>query len=254
MVLLEVKDLSKTYWSGNQETQVLRNVNLRIEKGEFVSIMGPSGSGKSTLLYNISGLDRITSGSVMLDGMNLADLSEDELANVRLHKVGFIFQHIHLMKNLTILDNIVLSAYLAKKRNRKQIHQKAKKLMEITGIAELVDHDITQVSGGQLQRAAICRSLINDPDILFGDEPTGALNSHAAGEIMALLSEINRSGMTILLVTHDIKVAGRTERVLFMLDGQLVAEKRLEKYENENADSRKERENLLTDWLINLGF
>ncbi|MDY0322923.1 MAG: ATP-binding cassette domain-containing protein [Candidatus Carbobacillus sp.] len=127
-------------------------------------------------------------------------------------------------------------------------------LMEITGIAELADHDITQISGGQLQRAAICRSLINDPDILFGDEPTGALNSHAAGEIMALLSEINRSGMTILLVTHDIKVAGRTERVLYMLDGQLVAEKRLEKFENENTDSRKERENLLTDWLINLGF
>lgn len=127
-------------------------------------------------------------------------------------------------------------------------------LMEITGIAELADHDITQVSGGQLQRAAICRSLINDPDILFGDEPTGAFNSHAAGEIMALLSEINRSGMTILLVTHDIKVAGRTERVLYMLDGQLVAEKRLEKFENENTDSRKERENLLTDWLINLGF
>lgn len=253
-VLLEARDLNKSYRHGPAETPVLRNVDLRIEKGEFVSVMGPSGSGKSTLLYNISGLDRCTSGRVLLDGANLAELHEDELARVRLEKIGFIFQHIYLMKNLSIIDNIILPAFLLKKKRRKQILAKAKELMKITGIDGLADRDIAQVSGGQLQRAAICRALINEPAILFGDEPTGALNSRTAGEIMALLSEINRTGTTILLVTHDLKVAARTDRVLFMLDGRLVAEKQLGKPEREDADIIRTREGLLSEWLAGLGF
>ncbi|WP_286892706.1 ABC transporter ATP-binding protein [Thermobacillus sp.] len=254
MILLEAVSVCKTYRNGNQETPVLKDINLKIHKGEFISVMGPSGSGKSTLLYAISGLDRVTSGQVLLNGRDLTRLNEDELANVRLHNIGFVFQHIHLMRNLTLLDNIVLSAYLAGRQDRKRIRQRAAELMEMTGIAHLADHDITQVSGGQLQRAAICRALINSPDILFGDEPTGALNSQSAQDIMRLLDYINRQGMTIMLVTHDPRVAAYTERVLFMLDGRLVAEKRLRKAMHDSPEERRIRENQLSEWLIRQGF
>ncbi|CAG5087343.1 ABC transporter, ATP-binding protein [Thermobacillus xylanilyticus] len=254
MVLLEAVNVCKTYKNGNQETPVLKDINLQIHKGEFISVMGPSGSGKSTLLYAISGLDRVTSGQVLLNGKDLTRLSEDELASVRLHNIGFVFQHIHLMRNLTLFDNIVLSAYLAGRQDRKSIRQRAGELMAMTGIVHLADHDITQVSGGQLQRAAICRALINSPDILFGDEPTGALNSQSAQDIMRLLADINRQGMTILLVTHDPRVAACTERVLFMLDGRLVAEKKLGKIIQDNPEERRNRENQLSEWLVRQGF
>jgi putative ABC transport system ATP-binding protein len=252
--IIEAKELSKTYQvSDNNHHNILKNVNLQIKESEFVSVMGPSGSGKSTLLYNISGMDRITSGSVQFNGQEISALSEEELSRLRLNKMGFIFQQIHLLKNLNILDNIILSAYLAKNNSRKTINQRAAKLMETAGIADLANRDITQASGGQLQRVAICRALINNPNIIFGDEPTGALNSKSAIEIMDLLAWINQSGTTILLVTHDVKVAARTERVLFMLDGNIVAEKVLGKYGQENTDI-KAREELLSSWLLKLGF
>ena len=229
--VLESKHLQKRYvLDKNNEQHVLKDVNLQIERDEFVSVMGPSGSGKSTLLYNISGMDKMTSGNVIFNDQELSALSEKELSNVRLNSMGFIFQHIHLLKNLSVFDNIILTAYLARNADRKTINQRAVELMEKTGISDIAEHDITQASGGQLQRVGICRALINAPDILFGDEPTGALNSKSSAEIMALLGEINRSGTTILLVTHDVKVAAKTERVLFMMDGRIVAEKRMGKY------------------------
>jgi putative ABC transport system ATP-binding protein len=252
--LLESKQLQKRYLLGkNNEQHVLKDVNLQIERGEFVSVMGPSGSGKSTLLYNISGMDRMTSGSVIFNGQELSALSEKALSNVRLNSMGFIFQHIHLLKNLSVFDNIILTAYLARNADRKTINQRAVELMEKTGISGIAEHDITQASGGQLQRVGICRALINAPDILFGDEPTGALNSKSSAEIMALLGEINRSGTTILLVTHDVKVAAKTERVLFMIDGRIVAEKRMGKYDETHDDIRS-REERLNRWLIEKGF
>jgi len=159
--LLESRDLNKTFVLGKQNKQrVLKDVDLQIERGEFVSVMGPSGSGKSTLLYNISGMDRMTSGSVVFDGQELSDLSEEALSDVRLTEMGFIFQHIHLLNNLSIFDNIILSAYLARDRSRTTVNRRATELMERVGIAELADHDITQASGGQLQRVGICRALI----------------------------------------------------------------------------------------------
>ena len=257
-ILVESKQLNKSYVLGRQngrrnEYSVLKDVNLQIEKGEFVSVMGPSGSGKSTLLYNISGMDRMTSGSVVFNGHELATLSEQALSRLRLTDMGFVFQHIHLLKNLSIFDNIILSAYLAKKFSRKIINQRAVELMEKVGVAALADNDITQASGGQLQRVGICRALINEPAILFGDEPTGALDSKASGEIMALLDDINKSGTTILLVTHDAKVAARTERVLFMLDGRVIAEKRLGKFCGSDSD-RKTREESLSSWLLEMGI
>lgn len=252
--LLESQQLCKSFALGNDnEVTVLSDVDLSIEPGEFVSVMGPSGSGKSTLLYNVSGMDRAKSGNVLFNGQEITTLSEEALAEVRLTGMGFVFQHIHLLKNLSIFDNVVLPAYLARAENRAEINQRAEALMGQVGVAHLADNDITQASGGQLQRVGICRALINKPDILFGDEPTGALNSKAAGEIMDLLTDINNSGTTIMLVTHDVKVAARTERVLFMLDGQIVAEKHLGK-PSANGTEGKEREDRLASWLSELGF
>jgi len=257
-ILLESKQLTKSYVLGSQnghpnEHSVLKDVNLQITKGEFVSVMGPSGSGKSTLLYNISGMDRMSSGSVVLNGRELATLSEQALARLRLTDMGFVFQHIHLLKNLSIFDNVILPAYLAKNGSRKMANQRAVALMERAGIADLADNDITQASGGQLQRVGICRALINEPAIVFGDEPTGALDSKASGEILELLDDINQSGTTILLVTHDVKVAARTERVLYMLDGEVVSEKHLGKYSGNPSDG-KQREACLSRWLLERGL
>ena len=253
-VLLEAKELSKSYASGpNDGQQVLKKVNLQIRKGEFIAVMGPSGSGKSTLLFNLSGMDRASSGSVTFGGEDICSFSEKRLSELRLTKMGFIFQHIHLLKNLSLFDNIVLSAYLAKRSSRKSINARALEYMRKSGIDELAGKSITQASGGQLQRVAICRALINQPEIVFGDEPTGALNSKSAGEIMDLLADINEAGTTILLVTHDVKVAAKTERVLFMLDGSLVAERNLGKYRKDKGDV-KAREEDLAGWLANLGL
>ena len=252
--LLESQQLCKSFAVGNDnEYTVLSDVDLSIEPGEFVSVMGPSGSGKSTLLYNISGMDRAKSGNVLFNGQDITALTEEELAEVRLTGMGFVFQHIHLLKNLSIFDNVVLPAYLAKEENHEEINQRAETLMEQVGVAHLANNDITQASGGQLQRVGICRALINNPDILFGDEPTGALNSKAAAEIMDLLTAINNAGTTIMLVTHDVKVAAKTERVIFMLDGQIVAEKQLGK-PSANGTEAKEREERLSSWLTELGF
>jgi putative ABC transport system ATP-binding protein len=254
MFILETKGLNKTFVTGQGTPQtVLKDVHLQVSKGEFVAIMGPSGSGKSTLLYTISGMDRMTSGSVVFKGQDISGLSESELAELRLNQMGFIFQQMHLLKNLTIRDNIILSAYRAKIVSRRTINNRAAELMKKTGISALAERDITQVSGGQLQRAAICRSIINEPDILFGDEPTGALNSKAASEIMEILIDINQTGTTILLATHDAKIAAQAERVLYMLDGSIASEQWLGKFNRINGDL-KEREEKLSAWLLKLGF
>ncbi len=252
--ILDIKHLYKSYEIAKGEQQpILRDVNLQIKKGEFVSVMGPSGSGKSTLLYNISGMDMMTSGSVRFDNRELSKLSEKELSKLRLTKMGFIFQQANLLKNLCIKDNILLSAYRAGMESRNIINERAMELMIKTGISSLAKNNITQASGGQLQRVGICRALINNPDIIFGDEPTGALNSKAASEIMEILSEINNSGKTILLVTHDAKVTAKTERVLFMLDGRIVSEKYLGKYKKAKNDLKK-REEELSMWLFDMGL
>lgn len=240
--ILDVKQLTKEYQMGKNNRQtVLSDVSLSVAKGEFISVMGPSGSGKSTLLYAVSGMDRATSGTVSFCGIDFSSLSEDGLAQIRLQKMGFIFQQSNLLKNLNLLDNILLSAYLSRRETKAAVRQRGEKLMKQTGISGLADHNITQASGGQLQRAAICRALINQPEILFGDEPTGALNSKTSSEVMDFLTEINQTGTTILLVTHDAKVAARTERVLFMCDGKMVSELRLGKLGGSDIGSRTEQ-------------
>lgn len=252
--ILEVKNLIKEYPMGkNNNQRVLNDVSLRINEGEFISVMGPSGSGKSTLLYSISGMDRPTSGTVSFCGSDFSTMSEDQLAQLRLQKMGFIFQQSNLLKNLDILDNILLSAYLSKQETRRAIKERGENLMKQTGILELANNDITQASGGQLQRASICRALMNQPEILFGDEPTGALNSKSTGEVMDILSKVNEKGTTILLVTHDAKVAAKTEKVLFMIDGNIEGEKFMGKYQA-GKSNLKAREEDLSKWLGQLGF
>lgn len=244
--ILEARDLNKEVELGkDNRLHILKDVNLEIEEGEFVSVMGPSGSGKSTLLYNVSGMDRLTSGSVKLKGSEIGGLKEEELAKIRLNSMGFIFQDINPLKNLSMIDNIMFPALVSKDADKIKVNEKAKKLMEMTGIEKLADNNITQVSGGQLQRAGICRALINDPDIIFGDEPTGALDSKSAAEIMSILADINKKGTTVMLVTHDVKVAAKTERILYMVDGNIVAQKKMSKYDAEQNDIKEREENIM---------
>lgn len=252
--ILEARSIDKKVELGkDNELHILKDVNLEIEEGEFVSVMGPSGSGKSTLLYNVSGMDRVTSGSVKFNGSEIGSLIEEDLAKIRLNHMGFIFQDINLLKNLSLIDNVMFPALVSKTADKNAVHQKAKKLLEMTGIEKLADNHITQASGGQLQRVGICRALINDPEILFGDEPTGSLDSKSTEEIMSILAEINQTGTTVMLVTHDVKVAAKTERVLFMVDGNIVAQKKMLKYDASQHDI-KEREESLMKWLVENGF
>lgn len=251
---LKVKDLCKTYIVNKRQNNVLRNVNLEIKEGEMAAIMGPSGSGKSTLLYTISGMDSITAGEVDFFGKDISSLNAAEMSNLRLDEMGFIFQQMYMLKNLSIYDNIVLPAYQSKngKRNRKEINEYAKELMHKLGISEIAEHDINEVSGGQLQRACICRSLINKPKMIFADEPTGALNQQNSKEVMKELNRINAEGTTIMLVTHDMKVAAKSDRVLYIEDGNIKGEYTLGKYTS--GEETKERERKLSNWLMEMGW
>lgn len=243
--ILEVVDLCKK--------DILKDISFKICKGEMTAIMGPSGSGKSTLLYQVSGMDRATSGKILLNGAAIETMSEDELSTLRLTRMGFIFQQMNMLRNLSILDNILLPAYeTAKgKTTKKQVRARAELLMEKMNIAELADRKITEVSGGQLQRACICRSMMNKPEILFADEPTGSLNQSAAGEVMEELQKLNSEGATILMVTHDSKVASRCDRILFLLDGKLKGELTLGKW---TANISKKQESKVAEWLDNMGW
>ncbi|KAI7264218.1 hypothetical protein KC345_g8907 [Hortaea werneckii] len=203
--------------------------------------MGPSGSGKSTLLFALSGMDAINGGRVTFDGRDLGTLKENELADLRRNEMGFVFQQPTLMKNLNILDNIILPSMRDNRKNSAEITKKARSLMKKVGITELEKRDITQVSGGQLQRAGICRALMSNPKIIFGDEPTGALNLKSAQEMMDLFSAINAEGTAVMLVTHDATIAVKTERILFMCDGAIVSEMRLPKYSGTNIDDRMKK-------------
>lgn len=239
--LLIGKNIRKSYGEGNEKQVVLDNVSVSIKTGEFISIMGPSGSGKSTLMYVLSGMDVPEGGNVTFDGDDLAVIKEKDLAEIRRTKMGFIFQQPSLLKNLNIGDNIILTSVRSNRKNIKDILIKADNLMKMTGIENLKNRNINEVSGGQLQRAGICRSLMNDPKIIFGDEPTGALNSKSAEEIMDLLRHINNKDTTIVLVTHDPKVASKTERIMFMSDGKIQSELKLSKYDGKNIDERMEK-------------
>nr|WP_309101769.1 ABC transporter ATP-binding protein [Fredinandcohnia onubensis] len=241
----------KTFGEGDEQRNVLEGVSVEINDGEFVAVMGPSGSGKSTLMFALSGTDNINGGKVLFCGSDLSKLSENALSDIRRNKMGFVFQQPTMLKNLNIIDNIILPAMRDNRKNIVIIAEKARQLMKRVGIAELEKREITQVSGGQLQRAGICRALINSPEIIFGDEPTGALNSKSTQEIMDIFSEINEDGTAVMLVTHDAKVAARSERVLFMRDGKIVTELLLTEFDCTEIDSRVEA---VTGKMLELGI
>ncbi len=253
--ILEVKDLCKTYIVNKNQNNVLKNLNLVIKEGEMVAVMGPSGSGKSTLLYTASGMDNLTAGEVIFAGKNIDKVKSNELADIRLNEMGFIFQQMYMLKNLTILDNIILPACQSKKstKSRKEITAYGLSLMKKLSILEIADNDINEVSGGQLQRACICRSLINSPKMIFADEPTGALNRTSSDEVMNELRRINEEGTAIMLVTHDVKVAAKCSKVLYIVDGNIKGEYNLDSY-TENAKEIREREIALNNWLMNMGW
>ena len=251
--VIETKDLCKTYIIDKRQNNVLKNINLKVDEGEMVAIMGPSGSGKSTLLYSISGMDQATSGRVLFDGEDLSKMNSADLAETRLDKMGFIFQQMYMMKNLTILDNILLPAFESKKGgSREDKKKKGEDLLRKLGIIEVADNDINEVSGGQLQRACLCRALINHPKIIFADEPTGALNSKASGEVMERLLEANRMGTTILMVTHSEKVASVSDKIIYLVDGNIQGELVLGKMKE--GDDLGSRERQVRNWLGEMGW
>lgn len=222
--MIDLRSIHHAY----QDVPVLRDVSLHIDEGEYVAIMGPSGSGKSTLLNILAGLEQPSEGSVTWWGEDMTRLSAEECARIRLQRWGFVFQDAHLMESLSLLDNIVLPALILKAEERGAMMERARELMALTGISEAAWRLPSEVSGGQRQRAGLCRALINQPDILVGDEPTGALNTSSTQEILDLIDQVRRGGSTVVVVTHDPGVAARAERVMLMVDGRLQEECSLE--------------------------
>lgn len=229
---VHLTDITKVYQGG--VTGALNGVSLTVAEGEFTAVMGPSGSGKSTLLNMVAGLDRPTSGSVVVAGTDLGRLGEAGLARFRRDHIGFVFQFFHLLPNLTVLENVLIPAQL---RSRVSSEAPARKILAQLGIDELADRYPARLSGGQQQRVAIARALINQPTLLLADEPTGALDTRSGDQVMELLIELHRQGQTILLVTHDAKLATRyAARVISVLDGRIVDDVRLETAERAAAD------------------
>ena len=235
--MIKVEQISKSF----KESQILKDISFEITKGDFIAVMGPSGSGKSTLLYSISGMDSINEGRVLFEENNISEMQEKELSGFRLNRMGFVFQNAQMLKNISVFDNIILPGLVAKKESAKDVRKHASELMKRMGIEGLEERDIREVSGGQLQRASICRAMINHPDILFLDEPTGALNSVAADQVFAILEELNRDGMTIMTVTHDPRVAAKARKVIYIRDGQFAGCKKF----TVGADRSSE----LDEWL-----
>ena len=211
--LLRVENLNKD--------KILHQVSFEMKQGEMLAVMGPSGSGKSTLLYNVSGMDQPTGGKVWLGDTEITGLSEDAKADLRLHQMGFIFQQMHLISNLTLLENAAVVGYLGQKKSTKEVRERALALLTQTHVEHAKDRLPSQVSGGEAQRAAIARAMMNEPEIIFADEPTGALDSKSTDELLGVFERINQSGQTILMVTHSVKAASKAGRVLFIKDGEV---------------------------------
>ena len=222
MNVIEIKDITKVYKSGEEDTIALGGVDLTVKKGEFVAIMGPSGSGKSTLMHIIGLLDRPTAGEYKLDGKDVSKIGKKQQAKIRNQEIGFVFQQFNLLTRTSALENVLLPTIYGKVPNAEK---KAKKLLEKVGLGDRIKNKTNQLSGGQIQRVAIARALIMDPAIILADEPTGNLDSKRSDEVMKLLQEINKGGATIVLITHEPDVAKYAERVITLRDGKIVSSK-----------------------------
>jgi putative ABC transport system ATP-binding protein len=244
-VIIKTKDLCKTYMSDGEGFHAIKNINIEFYEGDFTVIMGSSGSGKTTLLYLLSGLDSITAGEVMFDEISIDSLKEKKMADFRRRSIGFVFQSINLVPNLSLYENIVLPGYLLEK-NKKKVDERALELLRRVEMEEQMNRLPSRVSGGQQQRAAIARALINSPKVLFADEPTGALNSTHGQNVLDIMTDLNEKGQTIIMVTHDIKAACRANRILFIKDGRIGGDLKLDKYSPKN---KEQREKAIFDFL-----
>jgi len=220
MSLIELKDISKIYRTGKIAFKALKNVDLKIEKGESLSIIGPSGSGKSTLMHIIGLLDKPTTGSYVLDGENISNLNSNKLAILRNQKIGFVFQSFHLLQATTAWENVALPLSYSRK-NKKEKKKQAMKYLDLVGLERWANHKSNELSGGQMQRVAIARSLVNNPEIILADEPTGNLDSKTGEEILKILEDQKQRGITVILVTHDHKIAKKTDKTIEILDGKI---------------------------------
>ena len=251
--ILQTKKLSKSFSNGGIQQHVLKNVDMEIYEKDFTVIMGASGSGKSTLLYAISGMDKPSLGTVTYKNgkeLNITDLSHDGLAEFRSKNCGFIFQQIYLVDSMSILDNVLLSGLLGSK-DKKSVVEKAKNLLISVGIDERMFGKFpSQISGGEAQRVGMVRAVINAPAVLFADEPTGALNSHNSKAVLDVLMKLNNQGQSIILVTHDILSAMRANRILYLKDGQIIGELKLERFIPENESRKK----TIKDFLAGFGW
>jgi putative ABC transport system ATP-binding protein len=220
--IVEAVDLKKTYMLGKVPVEALRGVNLKVEKGDFVAVLGPSGSGKSTLLNLIGALDKPTSGTLLINGVDVSKLNDSQLADLRL-KVGFVFQFFNLIPRFIAIDNVELSMSIANV-SRSERRKRAMELLETVGLKDRMKHKPAELSGGQQQRVAIARALANNPSFLLLDEPTGNIDSKTAHEVMDIIKKLNAKGVTIILVTHDQHLAREAKRTVQMLDGKIIAD------------------------------
>ena len=248
--IIETQKLCKTFSNGGVQQHVLRNVNLEIYEGDFTIIMGASGAGKSTLLYSLSGMDKPTLGSVSFCGTEITKMNTDELALFRRSHCGFVFQQVYLVESMSVLDNIMAAGLLIYK-DKKTLINKAGEILKAVNIDEALWNKFpTQISGGEAQRVGIARALINDPKLVFADEPTGALNSQTGKAVLDTLTKFNEKGQSIVMVTHDISSARRGNRILYVKDGEIAGECNLGKY----VTGDKERHQKLNDFLATMGW
>ena len=230
---------------------MLNRIDIEIYGGDFTIIMGPSGAGKSTLLYALSGMDTISSGQVFYKGQELGTLSEKRMAALRASEFGFVFQQTHLVSNLTLFENVVVAGFLEKGKSEQAVRDRAEELLEQMNVEKAKDRLPSEASGGEAQRAAMARAMINKPGLLFADEPTGALNRKNSEEVLDLLTSLNREGQSILMVTHDVKASIRGTRILYLEDGKILDEMPLPPFDVETA---KEREEKVSAWLTALSW
>ncbi len=250
-VLLSAKDLCKRFPNATGKEQVLKNIDVDIYTGDFTVVMGSSGAGKSSLLYALSGMDSITGGKVLYKGKEISGYKERQMAALRTHEFGFVFQQTHLVSSLSLFENVAVAGFLNSGQSTESVRQKAEELLEQMHVEKAKDRYPSEVSGGEAQRAAIARAMINQPGLLFADEPTGALNKRNTDDVLDLLSRLSDNGQSILMVTHDTRAAIRGTRILYLEDGKILDEMVLPGYREDDA---KDREKKLSDWLSSLSW